>query len=106
MKMKAERVRSRGDVLGKIGPNGQSTEVEQHRWEAIGGKSPYPIKDEGEYHGCQQRLNKEPERAENCLLVFDDEILGDQDKKQVPILDQRLNIELKPLLSRVDMDLI
>lgn len=65
-------------------------------WNAVGGDSSY-LSEHNREHDChRQRLEKEPERAEDRLLVSRHEITAHEKVHQVPIPPQPAEIDIEP----------
>ena len=88
--------------IGKIGPDHGTRHIEEELREAIGGKLGNAAEDEGEDDGGQQRLDQEPERAEDGLLIDRDEVTAHEEEDQVTILPKLTEAQVQETALRFD----
>lgn len=88
-------------AAGKEDPDGIAAHVEQNAGNTIGTDAGNATEDEGIDDGADQRIQKQPRRAQDCLLVGDCECpLGEQPNK-IPVLPDLFQVQAKhPVFGR------
>ena len=72
-------------TLRKITPAGDATEVEKNLRYTVGRDPGNLPENHGEDDGRHDRLNQEPQGAQNGLLVQRNEVAVDQQQQQIPV---------------------
>jgi len=91
-----------GYTGGEIAPGQHAAEVEKHAGQAIGRDLGDLAEDDGEHEGHHERLDDEPSRAEDGLLVFGDEVPSYQQEPQVAVMKQIPPRQPEPGTVRLD----
>ena len=76
-------VGSLAETFGEIVPGGDSGQVKQHGWEAIGGDLGDVAKNHRKDDGGEERLDEKPQRPEDGLLVKGDKVAVHEQHQQV-----------------------
>lgn len=85
-----------GEAGGEVTPKDVAGHVEEHLGQAVGGELGDVAEDDGEHQRGEQRLNQEPQRAKDGLLVARDEIAADEEADQVAIMPDVAQLEIPP----------
>ena len=83
-------------AVGEIPPGHQPAEVKQKRRNIVGRQLGDVAKNDGEYKGREDRLDEEPERAENGLLVGGNKVAFDEQIDQVAVAPDLGKVDVKP----------
>jgi hypothetical protein len=84
-----------GNAIGEIVPGSYSSQVKQRRGQAIGRDIGQAAEDKGVHDRREQWLDKEPERAQDGLLIERNKIPADKKPQQIPVLPDVFKIELE-----------
>ncbi len=91
-----------GEAAGEIAPEHSAGHVEEHLRKTVGGKLGDVAKDDGEYQRGKQRLDDEPQRTKDRLLITRDKVAPHEQADQVAVMPDVAQLQIPPLLARGD----
>ena len=97
-----ERVGCLGDTVGEILPQAGTGQIEERSRYAVGRDAGDAAEHDHVHDDRESRLDDEPERAQDGLLVLGDDISFDKQGAQVPVLPQFLEIHREETVLRFD----
>lgn len=97
-----EGIGSLRQTSGEVIPECHSGEIKEQGREIISWNSGDAREDDHEHQGGDQRLDEEPQRAENCLLVNRDKITADEHPEQVAVSPDILQMQVKQAVMGSD----
>ena len=90
------------EAARKVVPHDRTGHVEEHLGEAVGGQPGNLTEDHGVYQGGEKRLDDEPQRTEDGLLVAGDEVATHEEGDQVTVMPDLTQLQVIPLFAGRD----
>ncbi len=100
MRVGGERCGGPGKAARKITPHHRSRHIEEQLRQTVRRQLGNIAKDHREGEGGEQRLNDEPQRSEDGLLVARDEVAPHEHTDQVAVMPHIAQLQVIPLLAR------
>ncbi len=97
-----EGVGGAGETVGEVTPQDIAGHVEQELGQSVGGQLGDVAEDDGEDNGGEQRLDQEPEGAEDGLLVARDEVTPHEEGDQVAVAPDIRKLQVVPFFAGSD----
>ena len=88
------------DAGGKKGPHRIACHVEQKAWCAVRGKACNAAEHHVEQHRGDKRVQDDPQRPQDGLLVHDGKVALDEHDDQVTVAPQFFQVHIKPAGAR------
>jgi len=94
-----EGVGGAGQAVGEVAPQDVAGHVEQELGQAVGGELGDIAEDDGEDDGGEQRLDQEPQRPEDGLLITGDKVTPHEEGDQVAVAPDVRKLQVVPFFS-------